>query len=189
MPQKPPSDVIAAGPGVRIKAFACDYLVIFVYLTGLALLGSFLTFGPLRRSWSRLLSTPQRIDLLAYLTTVLPVTLYFARSESSEQAATWGKRRVGIMVVGQNGKRLSLPRSLVRSAIKFLPWQLAHTAILHIPGFPTAPDEPPPRSKLLLAIVWVLVVIYLVGLTPLGAGRTLYDRIAGSQVVQAGTHQ
>jgi hypothetical protein len=76
-------------------------------------------------------------------------------------------------------------RSLIRSGLKFLPWQLAHTAMMHIPGFPMSPGEPPVWSTFLLVVVWVLVAVYLVGLTRLGGYRTLYDRLTGTMVVHA----
>lgn len=168
---------------LRIKAFAFDYLLILGYLVVLAGAGTLLTLGPVGDRWALLMSDPIRADLVAFLTLVLPVILYFALSEASAVGATVGKRRVGLRVVGPGGTRLRLPRSLVRSGLKFLPWQMAHTAMFHIPGFPTSPGEPPAWSPAILGIVWLLVALYLLGLTPVFGGRTVYDRIAGSTVI------
>jgi uncharacterized RDD family membrane protein YckC len=176
----------AAPARARIKAFAYDYGVIFGYLLVLSLAGSFLTFGPVRHYWTDLVSTPLRTDVLAFVTAVLPVVLYFALGECSASAATWGKRRVGLRVVGPGGERPTFLRSLARSVLKFLPWQMAHTAMLHIPGFPASPGEPPGWSVAVLSLVWVLVAVYLFGLTRLAGGRTLYDRISGT-VVELGS--
>lgn len=167
----------------RLLAFLIDYLLILAYLAVLAGVGTFLTLGPFRDAWRDLLSTPARMDFLAFLVTVLPVTLYFALSESSSRGASVGKRRMGLRVVGMDGGRVPLGRALVRSALKFLPWQLAHTGMLNIPGFPIEPTDPPAWTTAMLVAVWVLVVAYLFGLTPLGGSRPLYDRVAGTRVV------
>ena len=178
-----------AAAGVRIKAFAFDYLVIAAYLVLLVGLGSFLTFGPSAAEWQAFMSDPVRADLFAFAVLVLPVILYFALNERSEARATWGKRRAGIEVVGPSGGRIGLGRSLVRSGLKFLPWQMAHTAMLHIPGFPMSPGEPPAWSTPLLVGTWSLVALYLFGLTRFGGRRTLYDRAAGTTVVRTpGAH-
>ncbi|MFW6084325.1 MAG: RDD family protein [Gemmatimonadota bacterium] len=168
--------------GTRIKAFAFDYLLIAGYLVVLLGVGTFLTFGPVEIGWREFMSEPAQADFVAFLLTVLPVTLYFALSEASGARATRGKRRAGIEVVGRNGERIDLARSLIRSGLKFLPWQLAHTAMFHVPGFPVSPDDPPAWNTAMLVVAWSLVAVYVVGLTRIGGGRTLYDRLAGTIV-------
>jgi len=167
---------------LRIKAFFFDYLTILGYLVALAVVGSLLTLGPLGNDWSELAS-PWRKDLLAFLTTVLPVVAYFAWNEGSAAGATWGKRRVGLRVVALDGQPLGRNRALLRSVIKFTPWQMAHTALSNIPGFPMATGDPPNWTVWLLGGMWVVVALYLVGLTRLTGGRTVYDRLSGSRVI------
>ena len=174
-----------AAAGIRIKAFAFDYLVIAAYLALLVGVGLFMTFGPSAAEWGAFMSDPVRADAFSFLVLVLPVILYFALSEGSEARATWGKRRAGIEVVGPGGGRFGLGRSLLRSSLKFLPWQMAHTAMLHIPGVPMSPGEAPVWSLPLLVVSWSLVALYLLGLTRIGGRRTLYDRAAGTTVVRA----
>ena len=168
----------------RIKAFAYDYLIVLCYLAVLAAAGLLLTRGPLGEESSELFSSPWRLDLLAFLTTVLPVAAYFAWSEGSTLGATWGKRRLGLRVVGLDGGPLPIWRALARSVAKFAPWQMAHTAVLHIPGFPMAPGDPPGWTVWLLGVMWVCVAVYLVGLTRFWEGRSVYDRLSTSQVIQ-----
>jgi hypothetical protein len=62
---------------------------------------------------------------------------------------------------------------------------MAHTAMFHIPGFPMDPGPPPAWSPILLGVAWALVVLYLIGLTPLLGRRTPYDRIAAATVIEA----
>lgn len=165
----------------RIQAFMFDYLLILGYLAVLATAGLLLTLGPMGSEWSALVSTPWRMDLLAFFTTVLPVIAYFTWSERSADGATWGKKRVGLRVVGLDGRRLGWGRALARSVAKFLPWQMAHTALLHT----IASADPPAWTVWVLGAMWVLVAAYLVGLTQFGGGRTIYDRLSASQVVEA----
>ncbi len=68
--------------------------------------------------------------------------------------------------------------------LKFLPWQLAHTSMLHIPGFPAAVKEVPGASLFGLAACWSLVALYLLGLTRVAGRRTIYDRVSGTRVVE-----
>jgi hypothetical protein len=174
--------VIATG-GSRVKAFLYDYLLVFTYLAALSAVGSFLTFGPFAAQWSELLSSPVKMDLFAFAVSVLPVVTYFALCESSATAATWGKKRLGLQVLDPGGGRLSKGQGFGRALLKFLPWQMAHTAMLHIPGFPLEPDNPPGWTVALLVSAWALVAVYLVGLTSATGGRTAYDRLIGSSVL------
>lgn len=169
----------------RIAAFALDYLLIAGYLVVLAIVSSFLTFSPLKEEWQGLISSPERLDFLAFLTSILPVILYFTLLESSKGGATWGKYRMGLRVVHMSGERLSRGRALVRSAVKFLPWQLAHTCLFHIPGWPMEPQETPVWVIAGLVLTWVAIGFYVVSLVVGPRRRTPYDWISGSQVVRS----
>lgn len=170
----------------RIAAFGWDCLLIFGYLIVLVGIGLFLTTGPIGAEWTALMSDPVRADIVAFLLTVLPITLYFAFGEAPS-GATWGKRRVGLVVATPlaAGVGLGIGRALLRNGLKFLPWQLSHTAIFHISGSAASSGEPPRWSVALQAIAWVLVAAYLVGLTRFGGHRPLYDRLAGTVVIRS----
>lgn len=167
----------------RIRAFAYDYLLIAGYLillTGASLL---LVRGPLGETWRVLTSSAVSMDLVAFCTTILPVVLYFTLMESSRSGATWGKQRTGLRVVRVNGERLGRGRALIRSALKFLPWQIAHTCLFHIPGWPMAPQAPPNWVMVGFVLVWVLVGLYLATMAAGPQRRTPYDWAAASQVI------
>ena len=178
------SDVSPSKAWPRAGAFILDYVLILAYLGGLALAGLFLSLGPFGDAWAVLVSTPARRDILAFLTTVFPVTAYFVWSERSAAGATWGKRKLGLRVVDSQSGRISSVQALIRSVVKFTPWQIAHTALLHIPGFPMDPQDPPTSSVLMLGIMWLLVTVYVIGLTQVGGRRTLYDRFSSTQVIK-----
>ena len=127
-------------------------------------------------------SSPWTMDLLAFVTTVLPVTLYFTLQEGGSSQATWGKRKAGIRVIALDGQPVGYRRSLVRSAAKLAPWQLAHTCLFHIPGWPVVTAAPSALVVLGLAVAQGLVVVYLVALFFTRSHRTPYDRVAGTVV-------
>lgn len=167
----------------RIAAFAWDYVVILGYLMALLAVGLFFTLGPIGARWSSLMSDPVNADLVAFLVTVLPVALYFAVSEA-RWGGTWGKRKLRLFVaVAGAGVGVGLGRVLLRNGVKFLPWQMAHTAMFHIPGFPLEPTAAPAWTTVLLSAAWSLLALHLLGLTFLGRRRPLYDRLAGTVVL------
>ena len=65
--------------------------------------------------------TEVQSQLLAFSTSVLPLTIIFAWLDYRK--GSFGKRWSGLQLVY---KHRSLSHSLLRSAIKFFPWQLGH---------------------------------------------------------------
>lgn len=164
-------------------AFALDYLVILGYLAillGLGL-GARKLFGPWEKSI--VAAAPAAMDVFAFVVAILPVILYFAISESSPSRATWGKRISGLAVVGPNDSRLSQPRALVRAAVKFLPWQLAHSCLFRIEGWPLEPMGPSPTVMAGLAVSQALALWYALAIALAKSHRAPYDWLAGSLVV------
>lgn len=174
--------------GRRLAAFGLDYLVVLAYLIVLGCIGWALASGATSDAWGEFVSSPARLELLAFCTTVLPVCAYFALLESSPGGATLGKRRMHLRVARIGGGRLGLGRALLRSAVKFLPWQLAHTSLVHIPGWPTSPQSPPSWVVLGMVLVWGLVGFYIVALAVRSDHRAPYDWVAGSHVVLVNAH-
>ena len=175
-----------AGLRLRVAAFAFDYLVIVGYIVVLTAIafGVVMVSGP-RPPAATPFANPVFSDLLTFVTLVLPVILYFTLQESSPRQATWGKRKVGLRVATATGASLSKGQAFVRSLVKFLPWQLAHTSIYHIPGWPSAMTQPTPWVTAGLVLVWVLVGANLASLLLTKTHRTLYDWLAGAFVVVA----
>lgn len=172
-----------AGGWRRVTAFAIDYVIVSVYIVVLTVVS--LAVSPAVVSRFDVRGTPPwHFDLLAFSTLVLPVILYFALTEASRHCASIGKRRLGLIVADEAGRPLGRGRSLLRSALKFLPWQVAHTSLFHIPGWPMAVEIVPRSPAIGLALALALAGLYLAGLFTANR-RTLYDRVAGSQVLIA----
>ena len=163
-----------AGFTKRLLAFAIDFILIAAYILVLIGIGA----GTIRiTSELVVLASPWTIDLLAFLVLILPVILYFALQEGSQRQATWGKRRVGITVVNAQGQKLSWLQALTRSAIKFLPWQLAHTCVIQIWFGQTSP-------WLIVGALLAqgLVGIYVLSILVNKEHRALYDLPSGAYV-------
>ena len=173
-----------AGFAKRLKAFAFDYLIICGYIVLLTTV----TMAVVKISG--LLGTPLQwpenpilADLMAFIMLVLPVILYFTFQESSPKQSTWGKRKAGIRVVNADGGRLTWRQAFVRSLIKMIPWQIAHTCLFHIPGWPFVVTLIPPAVTAGFILVYVLAGIYLATVFISRKHRTPYDWISGSYVV------
>lgn len=167
-----------AGFWLRAGAFALDYIIILGYLLGITLL-LFLAnalFGV--NQW--LFADRIRAQLVAFLLVTLPVTLYFAVSESSPRQATRGKQRLKLKLINSKKNRVSFWRAFGRTILKFLPWELSHTLIWQI-YFSRQADS-----------VWIsygfLLVYVLIGLNILALGvtktrQTLYDLVMNTYVI------
>jgi len=178
-------DIQYAGFAKRLKAFAFDYLIIFAYIVVLfgVNFGIILSAGRLEEV-SPLFASPVVKDSIAFLTLILPVVLYFTLQESSPRQVTWGKRKAGIRVVDAQGGALTRKQAFVRSLVKLLPWQIAHTSIYHIEGFPFAPVEPALMVIVGFVLAYGLVGIYVASALISKKHRTPYDWAAGSYVIE-----
>jgi uncharacterized RDD family membrane protein YckC len=167
-----------AGLGRRLLAFAYDYIIIALYIGALA--GIVLVVPPLNRWFTALFADAVMSDLAAFVLLILPVVLYFGLSEGSGRASTWGKRRAGLRVVARDGTSIGYPQALIRSAIKFLPWQLGHTAV-----FQSIYAEETFSLGIfaLFASAYGLAIIYLLYLWRRPDHRAPYDLLAGTVVI------
>lgn len=168
----------------RIGAFVLDNLFIAAYLIFLAAIGTWASVASWGRIYGALWANPAAAQLSAFALLTLPVLLYFALMEASPWQGTFGKRALRLVVVTDGpGRRITLPRSVARSAMKFAPWQLAHSMI-YLLTF-SGPSASP--SALVIggfAAVYGLATAYVVTLF-VGSRRTVYDRIAGTSVIRS----
>jgi uncharacterized RDD family membrane protein YckC len=174
---------IDVAPGWRrLAAFAIDYGVIAVYaglLAGVSLV--------VRRMLGVEAELPTTVaqklagQASAFCAFTLPIVLYFAFAESSRWRATLGKTVMSLRVTTLGDQPVSLKRSLLRSAIKFAPWELAHTAVWHVPDRPFV-SEPSILNWIGWLLAMSIAVFYVLSLF-VGARRTPYDWVSGTEVV------
>lgn len=167
-----------AGFWKRAGAFALDYILILGYLVGIALLSLLVNtfFGT--SQW--LFADRVRAQFVAFLIVTLPVTLYFAISESSPSQATWGKRRLKLKVTDQNGQQISAWRSLARTVLKFIPWELSHTLIWQIYFSPQIESA---WINYGFVLVYLLIGLNVACLLLTKTHQTLYDLLTSTYVI------
>lgn len=169
----------------RVVASGVDYGSIVLCLGVLSVLGVFsFAIGAVTTS----VTTPTgRVlaQLVIFLVLTVPVTVWLAGWEASPGGATPGKRLLGLRVLTSSGDRLSWPRSLLRTALKFtLPWELAHTAWWNV--LLRSGDQGAVLDRLLLSLVCAAVAVDLVSLF-VGSRRAPCDRVTCTFVIAKGT--
>jgi uncharacterized RDD family membrane protein YckC len=164
--------------GRRIAAFGVDYVNVSLYMLLLVLIGVTVP------SFTRVFETPFGGQVAGIVVLTFPVMLYFSLWEASRHAATPGKRALGVRVLRSSGERLSLRESIVRSAVKFIPWELAHTFLWRIPGWPQPEGEIPAWIVAGFVVVWSIVALNVVLVLRTKRGQTAYDLAADTVVVR-----
>lgn len=176
-----------AGRRRRLAALLLDYLAVLAWM-GVLAVGSLALYLALGRYPDVLGALgPVGAQALFFCLLTLPVGLYLFLTESGPRHATPGKRRHGLLVATPDGGRPSRGQVALRTVVKLLPWEVAHTfvwqmqATFHREGF----DADVPVWVLVgLNVVNVAVVGYL-GTSLLGSRRGPHDRVAGTVVVEA----
>jgi uncharacterized RDD family membrane protein YckC len=174
--------IVPASPFRRVAAWLLDYLLIAGYLVLLTVVSLGLRFSSMQAGLTNALSRPVAAELVGFLLLTLPVVLYFALCEASRLRATLGKRALRLAVVDENGGRLTARRALLREAVRFLPWELSH-ALLYRVALSTDRGSISFLVTVGFVVVYAIVLVYLVTLF-IGSHRTVYDRVAGSIVIQ-----
>lgn len=162
-----------APASLRLLAFAIDWIIIAAW-------GGIL-FGLVW--WSNDGSPvapagPWQGQAIGILSMTLPVVFYFGLCEASAGQGTLGKRLLGLRVSQRNGARAPRRQTLLRAAMKFLPWELGH--LLAQQAF-FAGEEGIPRWAFLPGVLsFALPAWWLTSL--IVQGRTPYDRCSQTVV-------
>ncbi len=157
----------------RVGAYLLDMTILFVVLAPIGFLIQ-LALG---------LKMPETGPELAQ--TILwnfsvPAWLYFIVNDSSLRGATLGKRLLKLQVVRTDQQRVGFLRAVWRTAVKLLPWEMAHffgfTLSTDLSQFSTA-------QTVGLTAANVLIIVYVVLLLLTRGLRTVHDFAAGTKVV------
>ena len=168
----------------RCAAYALDCLIVFLVTI---VLFQGLTWILTQGAWWDNLRTWIAAQGWIMLSVVVPTWLYFSFAEASPWRATIGKRLLGLKVADTNGKRLSLPRALLRNFFKLIPWVFFHVAL-----FAPSPRGLSVLGQLPASMEWwwsfliigdILSFVYL--LTPLfnGGQHSIHDLLAGTRIM------
>jgi uncharacterized RDD family membrane protein YckC len=165
---------------IRLLSWWWDYLLILVWLAVVLLVAGL----PQLLGWvdlSPVWTDQNAADVGITLLTVLPYLLYLTVTESGAHHATWGKRRVGIAVVGRNGAEPATGAVLLRNLVKVAPWQLGHMGAMRL----TTATEIPPVAVWLQGSSMVLLALIVIPILFRRPG--IHDLVAGTRVVRAGS--
>ncbi len=111
-----------------------------------------------------------------------PVSLYFIISDSSIGKQSFGKRKVGIRVVGYNGQELSIFHLTFRTMLKFLPWELSHFLVYRLVYIGN--NEVPFSYYLVGGLIYALMFSYILSAIFTKKRQSLYDIVAKTQVLK-----
>ena len=160
----------------RMAAFCADYLVGACYAALLFSLVLLFNGGRVPQGEYQ----PWQGQAVGLFSLTIPVVFYFAVCESSRWQASIGKRLLGLRVQQLSGERLTFRRSLRRSLLKFLPWELAHCFVHQVAAADA--NRVPLWAWALIVVAVLLDTWYLVSIL---GGQAVYDRLSGAQVVAA----
>ncbi|WP_194165118.1 RDD family protein [Pseudactinotalea sp. HY160] len=124
---------------------------------------------------------PVRAVLLMSAVPPIVATIWAARAEAGAAHATWGKRRMGLMVATERGPALPFPRALARNTIKIaIPWQVGHLVAIGAAagGFDRSDPLTLTAGILIYPIIGVLAVM-----SAFGSGRGPHDRLTATHVI------
>lgn len=108
----------------RYLAVLYDYISISIYLIVVLLITMFI-FNVVIGEIPEFSKTESH--LISFGASVLPVLVYFSFKEAKIPYQSFGKKRKHLYLTYNNNPLLS---ALIRNSIKFLPWQLAHIAVV-----------------------------------------------------------
>jgi len=158
----------------RIAAYLIDTVLVFLISIALDLLVERVLPNPHQTAFGELITPVISVYIVAWL--------YFVLSDYSAAGATVGKRLLRLRVATDGHGAVSLPRALARTALKLLPWELAHIFWLALEGV-VGRDV---RNAGLIAAN-LLVVVYLAVLLLYHGRRSVHDLVVKTQVVPAPT--
>lgn len=123
-----------------------------------------------------------KLELFVFATFSIPVWLYFALLESGARQATLGKRALQLAVTDESGTPIGFKKALLRTAVKLVPWEATHLAILLPTPVWEAGGAALSRPGFVLSTLLVGSWLATVMLTPKRQG--VHDLAAGTLVLQ-----
>ena len=155
----------------RIVAYLIDYGVMVCFI-GINAAASFV----LPSAW---FNSPASSHLVGFLGLTVPVWLYFSLTEASPWQGSVGKKVRGLSVGHhRTGDRLTWKQSFLRSGIKFLPWELAHTFIWRLGVWPDWVTSTGMTIALLLMLLSIAPAFFTT------TRQTVWDWVAQTAVYQ-----
>lgn len=154
-----------------------DYGLIFGASAGIQMLTAYTLNAP---SVAWFANESPRLSAWVGLTMSLPMWSYNTLLVAEPQRGTIGQRLTGIQVVQDSGEPIGLGRSLARSAIMFLGWELSHIAMFVPHNFAT--DEPVPWQYVALTAGSIYLIAEIVTIVFTGGRKSIADALLGTRI-------
>lgn len=168
----------------RLLGVLIDYIIILIYI-GLLLCTTlsfyFFFIGQLPQVGN---TNPWLGELIGFITLTVPVSLYFIVTESGKWQASFGKRVVHIKITDHKGNKPSLRSIIVRTIIKFLPWELAHICIQIMFSLNQESQSSNPLLLTGLIISNVLLLLYILTILFRHDHGGPYDVVARTRLIK-----
>lgn len=126
-------------------------------------------------------SNSLNLELYVLVSISFPVWMYFAYFDSNKFRATFGKRLMKLSVCDCRGRKLVLGKSLLRTVLKLLPWELIHLGIV----FPTPMYfEEEPSIRTLTLVGTFLFIVYALSIFFNSDRQSIYEKLIGTNVIE-----
>lgn len=164
----------APGIKLRLKELLFDWLFICGYLLLLLMIALVFYFQVFKGIPE---FTNMQSQLIATLTSVVPIIIIFSIMEGSKNFTSWGKRKANLIIVYKGDP---MKGSIIRNTLKFLPWQFGHMSTIN--GMYI--DYISPFSLVFLILSISLSIVYILMAFIRKDNMHLADILAGSQVIK-----
>lgn len=161
----------------RLKAFLYDDILIMLYAVALFVVSTFL-IPSLQNLFQGSVVVAQ---LTGFFVITLPVSLYFVICDSRLVGQTFGKKKVGIQVVNQEGESLSVFHSSMRTILKFTPWEMSHFLVYRLVHLGS--EGVPLHLNIIGGVIYALIFTYILTAIFTRRKQALYDLICRTQVI------
>jgi uncharacterized RDD family membrane protein YckC len=162
----------------RLKAFSIDYILILAYL-GLLFVTVQYVVPSVQQLFTQSLAVAQ---LAGFLLVTVPVSIYFIVCDSTVRKQSVGKKVSGIQVVNRHGRPLSVRQAVVRTFLKFVPWEMSHFLVYRL--VLAGEQEMPVYVYAVAVFIYGLIFAYILTCAFSKRKQSVYDMLADTYVVK-----
>lgn len=163
------------------------YFIDFVMLWCICIIPQVLAYHFLDGAPFKYFTESLTIYFWVMITVSFPLWTYFIFTEKSEKQATLGKRFMSLKVQSGIGARISSKESLLRTAIKLLPWEIAHLGLLPVykaGGFQPDSGQIEFEPNIALYLSNVILMAFVIFFLAKKGKQTIHDSISGTEVIK-----
>lgn len=169
-------------PNIAARALASrmlDYGIVFGASAGIQTLTA-VTLGVPSVDW--FVGQSWLLSIWTATTMSVPMWTYTTALVAGPRQATLGHRALGVSIVTLDGQTVSAGLSLLRSAVMFIGWELAHLAMFVPRNFAT--DDAARWQYVGLVAATAYLIADIVTIVATGGRRSIADLVVGTRLVR-----